>query len=128
MTADLERREVLRRMLAERREDVRGRLRALREDMPAAAGHVKDPEEQSADDFAVGLDVAILERHAQTLQKIDAAITRLDAGTYGTCGACEEPIPEARLRALPFADFCVGCQERWERLQGTEPRALGPGL
>lgn len=121
-----ERREVLRRMLDERRAALRGRLRSLREDMPAVAGHVKDAEEQSSDDFIVGMDVAILERTAATLNRIAGALARLDAGTYGICGACEEPIAEARLRALPFADFCVGCQEQWERAQGSTPIEAAP--
>ena len=41
---------------------------------------------------------------------IDAALGRLDAGTYGTCEACGNPIPEARLEVLPEATLCVGCK------------------
>jgi RNA polymerase-binding transcription factor DksA len=41
---------------------------------------------------------------------IDAALERVDAGTYGTCEACQQPIPEARLDAVPEATLCVGCK------------------
>ena len=41
---------------------------------------------------------------------IDAALGRVDAGTYGTCEACHQPIPEARLEAVPEATLCVGCK------------------
>lgn len=43
------------------------------------------------------------------LAEIDAAVTRLDEGRYGTCEACGDPIPEGRLEARPLARSCVGC-------------------
>lgn len=42
--------------------------------------------------------------------EIDAALGRVEAGTYGTCEACGQPIPEARLEAVPEATLCVGCK------------------
>ena len=42
--------------------------------------------------------------------EIDAALARVDAGTYGTCEACGKPIPEARLEVLPEATLCVSCK------------------
>lgn len=41
---------------------------------------------------------------------IDAALARVDSGTYGTCEACGNAIPEARLEALPEATLCVACK------------------
>ena len=43
------------------------------------------------------------------LSEIDAAMARLDAGTYGVCERCGLPIGEARLEALPAARTCIGC-------------------
>lgn len=51
---------------------------------------------------------------ARELAQVRAALSRLDAGTYGTCGACGEAIDEARLEAVPFTDVCIGCAERAE--------------
>ncbi|WP_119729208.1 TraR/DksA family transcriptional regulator [Thermomonospora amylolytica] len=48
----------------------------------------------------------------KTLEEVDAALARLDVGTYGTCEGCGEPIPEGRLEILPYARFCVRCQQR----------------
>ncbi|HUP49335.1 MAG TPA: TraR/DksA family transcriptional regulator [Thermoanaerobaculia bacterium] len=48
------------------------------------------------------------------LQQIDAALAALDAGTYGTCRQCKEPLGLARLEALPEAPLCVDCQEALE--------------
>jgi RNA polymerase-binding transcription factor len=45
------------------------------------------------------------------LRLVEEALDRLDAGDYGICQACEEPIAEKRLRALPWARYCVTCQD-----------------
>ena len=62
-----------------------------------------------------GADLALLQALDRTLRQIDAALARLHAGRYGLCAACSDPIPVARLRALPFATLCVPCQEHSER-------------
>src|SRR5215469_3909914 len=46
------------------------------------------------------------------LREIGDALRRLDHGSYGTCMECEEPISAKRLDALPWARYCVTCQER----------------
>ena len=54
--------------------------------------------------------VATLARSlSQHLADIEAALARLDAGTYGRCAACGGAIPDARLAARPAALTCVGC-------------------
>src|SRR5690348_14956482 len=45
------------------------------------------------------------------LREISSALHRIDEGTYGTCPECDEPISAKRLDALPWARFCVKCQE-----------------
>ncbi len=46
----------------------------------------------------------------ERVAEIDAALARVDAGTYGTCEACGKPIPEARLEVVPEATLCVNCK------------------
>ncbi len=46
------------------------------------------------------------------LAEVDAALARLDEGTYGRCARCGRPIPEARLEARPTATTCVSCASR----------------
>lgn len=46
------------------------------------------------------------------VEKIKQAIFRIDAGTYGVCATCGEPIRKERLAALPFANQCLRCAER----------------
>ena len=49
------------------------------------------------------------------LAELDAALTRVNSGTYGTCEGCGEPISDARLEALPAARYCVEDQSRMSR-------------
>jgi RNA polymerase-binding transcription factor DksA len=54
--------------------------------------------------------VAALLRDARIrLAELDAALLRIDGGTYGTCGRCGAPIGEERLAALPGAELCFRC-------------------
>ena len=48
----------------------------------------------------------------QTLHQIEAALERLAAGDYGVCLACGEAISPKRLTAIPWAEYCISCQER----------------
>jgi DnaK suppressor protein len=58
---------------------------------------------------------ALRERAARDLQQVEAALARLDAGTYGLCQACGRPINPARLEALPWASLDMECQQRAHR-------------
>ena len=111
---DRKRHEVLSRMLVDRQTEIRSKLRSLREVLPAEVAQVRDAEEQSMEDFVLGMDFALMEMESETLRKIDEAIQRLEEGTYGVCGDCDGPISEARLKALPFATVCRDCQAQRE--------------
>jgi DnaK suppressor protein len=80
---------------------------------------VRDAEEQSVEDFAQDVELALMEMKSETLAQIDEAIRRLEAGTYGTCAHCGNEIPEARLKALPFATLCRDCQENEEEAKAS---------
>jgi len=49
------------------------------------------------------------------LRQVEGALDRLDRGEYGTCDHCREPIGAQRLKAVPWARYCVDCQEKEER-------------
>jgi DnaK suppressor protein len=63
------------------------------------------------------IEFALIEMKAETLSKIDEALSRLECGTYGRCFECGGEIGEARLRALPFAVRCKRCEEVRETAQ-----------
>lgn len=54
-------------------------------------------------------DVAVHGQMLQQVAAIDAALERLDAGTYGVCQVCGRAIPDERLEAIPWAATCVSC-------------------
>jgi DnaK suppressor protein len=54
---------------------------------------------------------AINERLEETLEQVEAALARLDDGTYGECTNCGEDISPDRLMTLPYAELCVECQQ-----------------
>ncbi len=68
-----------------------------------------------------------LDRESRLLKDVQAAIARLANGSFGICLHCEEEIPEKRLKAIPWAAYCVACQERIEqqRLTGEEVNDKG---
>ncbi|HET7726272.1 MAG TPA: TraR/DksA C4-type zinc finger protein [Candidatus Limnocylindrales bacterium] len=74
----------------------------------AAASHV----------FEQQRDLALREHNEQHLAAIDAALARIENGTYGACTSCGKPIAPERLEALPWAALCIDCQ----RQAGTRRR------
>ncbi len=62
-------------------------------------------------------EVAIrnLDRESKLLKEVNAAMKRVEEGSYGTCLRCDEEIPEKRMKAVPWAAYCVPCQETIER-------------
>jgi len=56
------------------------------------------------------------------VNRLSAALDRLNQGQYGTCVECAEPISAARLRALPEVQTCVRCQGRLERVDRPAAR------
>jgi DnaK suppressor protein len=73
-------------------------------------------------------DLAIrqIESDFSRLQSVKLALARIDDGTYGTCLMCEEEISPKRLRAVPWASYCIRCQEIADREQqsGSEEEEL----
>ena len=52
-------------------------------------------------------DLSIENNVRDLMGKIDRALARMEAGTYGICSRCGKPIEKARLKALPYADLCI---------------------
>ncbi len=56
----------------------------------------------------------LLHQTALDLRQVRSALQRMDNGSYGICGECDEPISIARLKVIPWANFCIKCQEQVE--------------
>ena len=60
-------------------------------------------------------DLALRDRAIQQLAQVDAALARLDEGTFGRCTRCGRDIAPDRLDALPWAAHCIDCQSALDR-------------
>lgn len=107
------------RLLTELRREVIQRAGLLDEtfdDVVAALRDSNADDEHDPEGHTIAVDRAMvdaLRRDAGAqLVRIDAALTRVEAGTYGTCERCGIPIAEARLEALPTTTLCIGCAGR----------------
>lgn len=68
------------------------------------------PADLGSDAFEQMLSLALLENESSAIREIDAALERMDEGTYGACEECASTIDRVRLRALPQATLCRRCK------------------
>jgi DnaK suppressor protein len=118
-----------REMLLAKRAEVLSGL-GIKFDTLARMGRVaEDDQAQVLSEESVSLHLNILD-YTQ-LRLIEEALDRLDSGDYGICLSCDEPIPPKRLHAVPWARYCVRCQEalgagpgrEWNEAQSRVPMA-----
>jgi DnaK suppressor protein len=117
-----QRHAALDRLLRAQLEVLRERRRSLREAPPTETIVGADEEERAAQELEIGLDIALLEMRSRQVQEIETALHLLEAGGYGRCVDCGEPILASRLHARPFAVRCRTCQEELEGAAAHESR------
>ncbi|MBE0614900.1 MAG: TraR/DksA family transcriptional regulator [Burkholderiales bacterium] len=98
-------------------DEVRAKIAASGED-PGFVNQSKITDDEGLADAAAEMEVAMVIRESQELQEVEAALARIDDGSYGDCSDCGEEIGAARLKANPAARRCLSCQEKYERAQG----------
>ncbi len=74
-----------------------------------------DGEDAGGEGYSRDFQLGLLENEGEILKSTRLALERIDKGTYGTCLACKELIPERRLEVVPYAEYCVACQELAEK-------------
>ena len=127
----------LKQMLEGRRRElqaeVQGKMRGVREEgaWGGKLNEVLDAVESSEADIQEDIEFALIQMKSETLNKINDALARLEAGNYGNCFECGEEIAEKRLRALPFAVRCKDCEEAREAAENrarqmTQRRGASP--
>ena len=73
--------------------------------------HMADVGTENYDqEFTLGL----IENEQETLEQVVEALARVDAGTYGTCQECGNPVAKPRLQALPHTRYCIECARKVE--------------
>jgi RNA polymerase-binding protein DksA len=92
-------------------EENRGQLEDDREEIPSD----NHPGDAATSTFDRELDATLEGNEERLLQAIDAALQRIENGTYGICRTCGQPIDPERLEALPWTTQDIDCKRREER-------------
>lgn len=102
-------REARETLLRRRRQLVRLQGGAESEGRSLMEGRSPDWVDQASDEGAVRLLADLTERERAEVAEIDAALARIERGTYGVCLSCGGPIEPGRLKAVPEARQCLAC-------------------
>lgn len=108
-------RQKLLRWRAELVTDSSGTLRNLKEESLLKP----DLTDRASLETERAIELRTRDRERKLISKIDAALHRIDSGTYGYCEETEEPIGIRRLEARPIATLSIEAQERHERMERT---------
>jgi RNA polymerase-binding protein DksA len=113
----LEERERLRALIADEerviQDAVEGQQRELSHDDPHSGDIATEVVEEE-------IELALRNGLEHELKEVEAALERIEQGTYGRCEACGRPIPDERLEAVPAARYCLEDQARLERRLGAD--------
>ncbi len=75
----------------------------------------QDPADMAANAYTKELMISMSANDRRLLALIDEALTRVESGDYGDCVSCGEVVQEKRLEAVPWARYCLRCQDLQER-------------
>lgn len=79
------------------------------------AGHSMHMADVATDMYDREFNLGLASNDRELLQRVNMALKKIDDGSYGECAMCKEPITIARLKAIPYAQTCVKCQESLEK-------------
>ena len=102
-------------LLNKRRDIVRRAEKTRNEDMSLDASDLPDEMDLASSEYLKYFELRLRGREKHFLRKIDKALAKIEAGTFGLCEECEEPIGPKRLKARPEAPLCIKCKEEQER-------------
>jgi DnaK suppressor protein len=87
-----------------------------------SAGNLSDfpihPADLGTETMEEDIAVTLVENEDQILTEINDAFARIERGIFGTCENCQQPIAKERLKALPYARYCIRCARELEE-RGT---------
>ena len=112
-------REVLKNLRARLRGDVDQLTdEALHRNSAESSGNLSNTPLHMADvgteNYDQEFDLGLIENQQVTLDQVHEALTRVDAGTFGVCVECNQPIAKPRLQAIPYTPHCIECARKLE--------------
>jgi DnaK suppressor protein len=105
----------MREALVSQRQRLLSVVQTTQAQMAEKSGDLPDVSDRASEGFEDELDMGLMAIEAAQLDDIDAALRRLDEGTYGLCSDCGRAIPRKRLEVLPFVRRCLACEGLNER-------------
>lgn len=84
-------------------------------DLSVDDSETPDPVDLAVRNYSKNVMLAVSENESKQLALIDEAVVRIDDEEYGTCQNCEKEINPKRLAAIPWARYCLECQELLEK-------------
>jgi DnaK suppressor protein len=94
---------------------IKNAKKTLNEDMALDSNDLPDEMDLASSEYLQSFTFRLRGRERTFLAKIDKALQKLDAGTFGICERCEEEISLKRLEARPETTLCIRCKEEQER-------------
>lgn len=118
--SELERFRIL---LEEKRKEILDEAERTLTELTDQSGNIPDPNDRASAEADRNFELRIRDRERKLLPKIEAALERINDGSFGQCEGCGEEIGLKRLEARPVTSLCIDCktlQEKNEKGHGTE--------
>ena len=122
---DAKKLDFFKKLLLRMRAQINGDIRSMADesegdqaDKGDVSGHAMHMADVATDMYDREFNLSLASNDREMLQKIEAALLRIDKGTFGLCLKTGKRIPEARLRAVPYAEYCLEVQEEMDRRSG----------
>ncbi len=84
-------------------------------DLSVDDSETPDPVDLAVRNYSKNVMLAVSENESKQLALVDEALLRIEDGEYGPCQNCENPINPKRLAAIPWARYCLDCQQLLEQ-------------
>lgn len=110
-------------LLIDKREEILAEAERTLTELTDQNGNIPDPNDRASAEADRSFELRIRDRERKLLPKIEAALERINDGTFGQCEGCGEEIGMKRLEARPVTSLCIDCktlQEKNEKGHGTE--------
>ena len=109
--------EQFKRKLESQREEAFRLLHSVKDESRSIDSNVpQDSGDQSINTISKEFLFQQGSQHRGMVRRIEAALSRIEEGTFGVCAECSEDISIRRLEALPWTDSCIQCQEQREKM------------
>ncbi len=119
---DAKKLDFFKKLLLKMKAQINGDIRSMADesegdqsDKGDVSGHAMHMADVATDMYDREFNLSLASNDREMLQKIEAALIRIEKGTFGLCLKTGKRIPEIRLKAVPYAEYCLEVQEEMDR-------------